>query len=213
MTPWIVIPARGVRAGKSRLATRLSEPGRHALNTMLLRHVLAQVREVQGTLDACLVVSPCAETLGLAAHAGARTLAEPKASGLNPALEAARREVIEAGATRLLILPTDLPSLNATALGDFIELARAPGRLVIAPDALDAGTNALAVDGDSRFASFESFVFRFGEHSFRMHLEQARRLEIPSVVHRASAFAYDLDTPEDFDRFERNCGFETATLR
>ena len=59
---WVVVPVRGILAGKSRLGSVLDGDQRAALNRRLLATTLDAVARWQGGLDRCIVVSPCGET-------------------------------------------------------------------------------------------------------------------------------------------------------
>ncbi len=207
VSPWLVIPARGLAAGKTRLAAVLTQGERHALNARLLGHVLGVIGTL-GALERCLVVSPCEETLALARSRGAATLHEQGgADPLNAALEQARDHLRRRGVGRIVVLPADLPSLSAQAVRTLLELSTPPGRVVIAPDIDELGTNALALDADM------TFDYRFGVDSFARHLETAEALDLPVFVHRDPALAFDLDTPADYRLWSTSRAADIAAAR
>ncbi len=85
-----------------------------------------------------------------------------------------------------LVTPDDIRSLAAA-------LDRAP--LVIAPDRVRRGTNALALSPPDKIPTC------FGsEVSFRRHVARARRQDVPFVIHRSDGIAFDLDSPDDLAR-------------
>ena len=187
---WTVLPVRGIAAGKSRLVAVLDAAGRAALNRRLLETTLDAVARHAGGLRQCIVVSPCAEARAIATDFGAAALIDP-GEGLNPAVAQATAAAAAAGAAQVLVLPCDLPRLDAGALHALAGLAQ-PGRhMVIAPDRTDSGTNALLVD------AHRGFPFRFGERSFAKHRAWAAARGWGLSVCRLPALAFDLDTPED----------------
>lgn len=192
----IVIPARGLATGKSRLTAALSPEARAALTGRMLTRVIRASLEAEVACDV-VVVSPDEATLDLVGHIDPRVhalrqnLAMP---GLNPALQQARRWAIRRGAPAMLVLFGDLPLLTAD---DVRALAWAEAPVVLAPDRHGRGTNAAVVPLFHRDAE-SAFHFQFGDGSFAAHLAEAERLELAAVSVFAPGTAFDLDTPEDW---------------
>jgi len=195
----VIVPHRGVNAGKSRLSAVLNTVARGKLNRWLLARTLSVVTQWMGGGNAqrCVVVSPCEVTLALARKAGALSLAEPAgAADLNAALSHAAAHVAARGAQRLLILPCDLPRLEVSAL-QALESVPVKGRdAVIAPDRHHEGTNALLVDAAVR-------EFAFGTDSYAKHLTQGNARGVRTVACVHAALAFDLDTADDFEAWRR----------
>jgi len=222
----IVIPARGLAVGKSRLAPVLDAPARERLNRQWLSHVVriaVQVLSARGPeriaavasradrtsgpgsaacssagteagVPGVLVVSPDVGTLAFARECGALPLLEPTALGLNGALEWAVREVGLLGARRVLVLPADLPLLEASDLHALLD--GSPDEVVIAPDSAQTGTNGL------RFPLGRGFVPAFGPNSCEAHDASARAVGL-SVRHlRRPGLARDIDTPADLTAWQ-----------
>ena len=193
---WTMVPVRGIASGKSRLATVLAAPARAELNRWLLRHTLAVIRQWRGDLRRCVVISPCAEVLASARHAGAHAVTEPRgAESLNGALAQGAIYATGAGATRLMVLPCDLPEVTAQSLAEFAASANQPRQLGLAMDTAGTGTNALLVDAD------DDLDFHFGEDSCARHREWAAARGWTSMVCRRTELAFDLDTPRDLARW------------
>jgi 2-phospho-L-lactate guanylyltransferase (CobY/MobA/RfbA family) len=95
------------------------------------------------------------------------------------------------GAQMLLILPCDLPLLDAAALSGMLALYRDGVDRVIAPDRAGSGTNALLVDAAAR-------DFAFGENSFARHMQLAASSNLHAVTYSHPAMAFDLDTVPDY---------------
>jgi 2-phospho-L-lactate guanylyltransferase len=189
---WAVLPHRGVDVGKSRLGAVLSDSERSELNRWLLKRSVRIVGAWLGDAQRCVVVSPCARTLGLAQHAGATPLTESaSAPGLNAALAQATEHAAMLGAQRLLILPCDLPRLNTAALQAMMFLSMSDRDVVIAPDRHRSGTNALLIDATAR-------EFAWGENSLNRHIDISQARGLHAVLYEQSALAFDLDTEKDF---------------
>ena len=224
---WIVIPVRSLTDGKRRLAPVLGPNERAALMRRLFRGTLEAATAAGPPV---LVVSPDPAALALARDHGAAGLEEPRPIELNHALELAAREAAHRGAGALLVVSADLPDLEAADLRAMLPppgwdpvqpaaaAAAAPlpdragsgatGRngsgpfardalVRIAPDEAGVGTNALYVRPPALLS------FEYGETSCPRHLEQARargaridRVDRPGL-------RFDLDTPDDLERYER----------
>ena len=191
MKPWLAIPVKSLREGKSRLGGVLSGVQRQRLNTMLLEHVLAQAAQFPGAQHT-LVVTPCAQAAAVARRAGVEVLVERGVKGMNAALDEARRHVVARHGAYLMTASCDLPLLRAQ---DLIALARVSsagpaGRgIAIASDHTGHGTNALCVPVDAPFA------FGFGSGSAKLHREAAATCGLPVIEVERRGLALDLDTP------------------
>lgn len=188
----VIVPHRGVNAGKSRLSAVLTDVARGKLNRWLLTRTIGVVSAWLGDAQRCVVVSPCEVTLALARKAGAIALPEQASTaGLNGALSQAAAHAASLGAECLLILPCDLPRLDVEAL-DFMHTTALWGKdSAIAPDRHFKGTNALLVNAGVR-------EFAFGKDSLARHfaLGEARGVRTFPCMH--AALAFDLDTAKDF---------------
>ncbi|MEQ1773462.1 MAG: 2-phospho-L-lactate guanylyltransferase [Burkholderiales bacterium] len=192
------MPHRGVNTGKSRLSPILSERARGELNCWLLARTLRIACEWLGDAQRCVVVSPCVHTLALAQEAGAITLLErAPAQGLNAALAQGAAHAEALGAQHLLILPCDLPRLDVAALQSMAALSNSAADDVIAPDRHGAGTNALLVDASVR-------EFAFGANSFAQHVALSESRGARALTCVNPALAFDLDTADDFSKWQRS---------
>ena len=188
---FVVLPVRGVVSGKSRLGEVLTASARESFNEWLIDHTLAAVRAWRGGLETCVVVSACERVLHIASASGADTLMEPAVSGLNAAASLGAQKAARLGATSVLVLPCDLPLLDASALEAFVLEGRGADA-VIAPDKRGTGTNGLLVPAE------EAPDFCFGEGSFERHFAAATARGWRVAVHRSQALGFDVDTAEDY---------------
>ena len=226
MSLWTIIPVKPFNEGKSRLAACISPQKRHALNRELLTRTLAAIHLAHIDAQ-IVVVSRDRNALAVAERAGSHALAEesqpcaappavrrgpetddlPPAScsrvetepesQLNAALTQAARYAVARGATKVLILPTDMPNLTAE---DVRTMASPRGRgpqIIIAPSR-DGGTNALLLQPG------QAIPFAFGRDSFRRHQRLAVEAGIPVQVVESASLLFDVDLPEDY-RLVFNC--------
>jgi 2-phospho-L-lactate guanylyltransferase len=191
---WVAIPFKGPAGSKRRLAGLLDEDERARLSLAIL----------DGVLDAVLDSEPVARVL-LLMPSGAPppsrsdgrldVLVESARisgamDGLNGALRQAQAEADKGGASRLLILPSDLPLVDGADV-DALAAASDDTRAVIAPDRAEEGTNALVL------APPVAFRPDFGVGSFARHRQLAERAGLTVGVVRRPGLALDLDTPAD----------------
>lgn len=174
-----------------RLSPAMDAEARARLARQLFLHVFATIRSCAGTRDV-IVVSRAQEILALAATDGAVALEETSPPDLNAALEQAARFARDAGATRILVVASDLPLLR----GADVE-AMTRNNCAIAPDRHKRGTNALLWPANPLLG------FSFGEDSFARHAAAARAAGFdPRIVSRPG-LAHDVDLPEDLAGLSR----------
>jgi len=189
-----IIPVKPPGEGKSRLENILGLAERAALSRAMFLRVL------KATLDAgveAIVVSRDTDIRQQAEAEGAWALAEPAGGSLNTALDMARRFLSERGADALLVLPADLPVIDAADVRALALAAWSAPTVVIAPDRLEQGTNALLL------APLDSIAFEFGPGSFERHCDAARVAGITPTVLRRPGLALDLDTPADLETLQQ----------
>ncbi len=195
MALWAIVPVKPLRRGKSRLSKVISAEERADLNHNLLEHtirVLSAIDEIENVL----VISRDTEALALARDLGARTVQEYGNPGLNTALTRAVEIARSYGTCGILIIPADLPRLDAEDIRKILVHRKNPPVVVIAPDRKKEGTNALFISPP------DLIEFKYGIGSFKKHSKAAKdagaRLEICDLA----SLELDLDEPEDLALIE-----------
>lgn len=185
---YAVVPVKDLWGTKSRLAPVLDPGARAGLTLYMMGRVVRAILEA-GIVDVC-VVSPDRMVLEEAERRGATPLVQ-ESRGLNPALEEGRRRALELGASTLLVLPADLPLLDAEDVLAVLQEAGEGSSAVISPDGALSGTNALLIQPP------DVLPFAFGADSFEAHLGAARRRGLAVRVCERPHVAFDLDTAGD----------------
>ncbi len=188
---YTVVPVKDLRGTKSRLAPVLDPAARAGLTLYMMGRVVS--RALEAGVDAVGVVSPDPIVLDEALKKGAVPLVQ-ESRGLNPALEEGRSWATKSGASALLVLPADLPLIEAEDVRAV--LAGAGGApVVISPDGARSGTNALLLRPP------DALPFLFGPDSFEAHLRAARDRDAEARVCENGHLSFDLDTAGDLAKY------------
>lgn len=206
LPPLLLIPSRSFETGKRRLAAHLDPVSRRALIRELLDKLVHEAAQWPG-LENTVVLSPCREVLAHARAAGAVALSQPPfdhlgeadSHTLNAALSLACEQLQRPARGDLLVVSADLPWVSAQDLRDLAAFSRegpGPRPVVVATDLAGTGTNALVLPQGVELP------FCFGPDSARRH-ERAAASDQPVRCVRLPGLAFDLDTPEDLDTWQR----------
>ena len=174
----ILVPAKGLSRAKSRLGAWLEAPERRELVLAMLADVL---RATAAWPDR-FVVTDDAVLAEMAAALGCLPLADP-GDGLNAALRAGTAHAAQAGATKLLVLLSDVPLVAEEDVGRLFSLRAA---VVVAPSP-DGGTTALVRRPPGAIDP------AFGPGSAALHTEAARRAGLPVHVSAPPSLSLDVD--------------------
>lgn len=195
MSVFAVVPVKDLWGTKSRLAPVLNPGARAGLTVYMMGRVVGAL--TGAGVEQILVVSPDRVVLSQARERGAMPLLQ-QSRGLNPALEEGRRRAMKEGASSLLVLPADLPLIEADDVRELLKEAGDGPSVVISPDGARSGTNALLLKPP------DALPFAFGPGSFEAHLSSARERGLEVRVRENSHLAFDLDTVDDLARFKGN---------
>ena len=196
MSTWAIVPVKPLRRAKSRLADVLSAEQRRLLAERMLRHVL-QVVQTAPQILGTLVISRDSEALAIAREYGLRTVQEAGAPELNAALGRATQVVAGWGGDAVLVLPADLPLLEAGDLGALIDMGSEGPCMVLATDAQRDGTNALLMRPPG------IIDFAYGEGSFARHCQLAHRAGLRLREYHSPSLALDIDVAADLEQYYR----------
>jgi 2-phospho-L-lactate/phosphoenolpyruvate guanylyltransferase len=188
----ILVPVKNLSSAKQRLATVLDQPTRTALAQAMLHDVLTTLHGWKDRPPVALVTSdPYA--VKLAAEYKFEILPDPNSPGETGAIEMATRICVERGADNTLVIPADIPLIQAWELEEIMKHAPAEGTVLV-PAADGRGTNAAS----RRPANL--FPLRFGNDSFKPHHAAAKASGKPCVVLNLPGIAVDVDNPSDLQQ-------------
>jgi 2-phospho-L-lactate guanylyltransferase len=198
----ILIPVKNLSAAKQRLAAVLDQPARTELARAMLHDVVATLA-AWPRRPACALVTGDPFAVDLARQHDLEIIPDPANPGETGAIEMATNICIARGIDSTLVIPADIPLIQAGELEEILNRAPKEGS-VLAPAADGRGTNAVL----RRPANL--FPLRFGNDSFKPHLAAARATGKPCIVLQLPGIAVDVDNPEDLQRLLAHPG-ETRT--
>ena len=188
----ILIPVKNLSSAKQRLAGVLDQPSRTALAQAMLQDVLTAVNSWKNRPQVAIVTSdPFA--VKLAEEYKFEVIPDPANPGETGAIEMATRLCVERGAVSTLVIPADVPLIQAWELEEVLKHAPAEGSVLV-PAADGRGTNAAF----RRPANL--FPLRFGNDSFKPHHAAAQATGKPCVVLKLPGIAVDVDNPSDLQQ-------------
>ena len=184
MTRYAVIPLKGLSNAKSRLQHALSGSERAKLVISMAQHVIDTVSAVA---DVTCLATPEHRT-------EFKQVLEVKdaGEGLNMALRTAWDALSPQSSDICLSINADLPHLTREEVERMFALSEADN-VVIAPDMLRVGTNAIAVRNPA------TFKFSFGESSFLRHVSASHNSGRQSVICDSHGLALDIDETPDLN--------------
>jgi 2-phospho-L-lactate guanylyltransferase len=200
----ILIPVKSLANAKQRLASVLDQPTRTELAQAMLLDVLEILHAWTNRPQVSIVTSdPFA--LDLARRFEFQIIPDHANRSETDAIAEATRFCESRGVDSTLVIPGDIPLINARELEQILQAAPAEGSVLV-PAADGRGTNAAW----RRPAGL--FPLRFGNDSFKPHLTAARATQKPCVVLPLPGIALDIDNPSDLRQLAEAPG-ETRAQR
>jgi 2-phospho-L-lactate/phosphoenolpyruvate guanylyltransferase len=188
----ILIPVKNLSAAKQRLASVMDQAARTELAQAMLLDVVAELAAWPRRPD-CALVTGDPFALELAERYDFEVIPDRTDPGETGAIEMATNLCVARGIDSTLVIPADIPLIQASELDEILTHAPHEGA-VLAPAADRRGTNAAF----RRPANL--FPLRFGNDSFKPHLAAAQATGKPCIVLQLPSIAIDVDNPEDLQR-------------
>jgi 2-phospho-L-lactate guanylyltransferase len=198
----ILIPVKDLSAAKQRLARILDQSARTELAQTMLHDVVAAV-SASPSCSQCSLVTSDRFAVELARQYNFEVILDPKNPGETGAIEMATQLCVARGIESTLVIPADIPLIQSSELDQILAQAPALGTLLV-PAADGRGTNA------AFRRPADLFPLRFGNDSFRPHLDAARATGKPCEVLQLPGIALDVDNPGDLQQLLERPG-ETRT--
>lgn len=190
MITWAIVPVKPLIRAKSRLADVLSPKERENLSVKMLLRTLTVLKSTPA-INNVLVISRDTQVLSLARDQGVHTVQESGQPELNNALTRASTLLQSWGVEATLVLPADLPLLSRDDLERIIAFGKYSGTVVISPDSVEDGTNALFLYPPSLIE------YQYGNGSFQRHIEATKQEQAILHIYESERIRLDVDTPND----------------
>jgi 2-phospho-L-lactate guanylyltransferase len=185
---WAVVPIKEMANAKQRLSRVLSPQQRRALVRCMAEDVLSVLAGVRG-LAGVIVSTVDADAIGLAHRYSARVNTEGARDGHSGAVMAAARTI--ARESGMLTVPGDVPRITTHEVQAVLDAHRGAPSFTIVPAHDELGSNAVLMSPP------DAVGLRFGDNSFRPHLDLARQQGIEPTVLRLPGIGMDVDNPAD----------------
>jgi 2-phospho-L-lactate guanylyltransferase len=200
----ILVPVKNLSSAKQRLAGILDQPSRTALAQAMLYDVLTTLDRWDNRPQVAVVTSDPFAT-NLATEYRFEVMPDPDNPGETGAIEMATRICVERGVKSTLVIPADIPLIEAWELEEILKKAPAEGSVLV-PAGDGRGTNA------AFRCPANLFPLRFGNDSFKPHHAAAEASGKPCVVLNLPGIAVDVDNPPDLEELLASPG-ETRAQR
>jgi 2-phospho-L-lactate guanylyltransferase len=199
----ILVPVKNLVNAKQRLADVMEQSARTELAHAMLEDVLEALAE--SAADEVSLVTSDAFALELAGHHRFAVIHDESNLSETAAIEMATRVCESRGIQSTLVIPADIPLIEAADIRAIYKSAPAKGTVLV-PAADQRGTNA------ALRCPAALFPLRFGNDSFMPHLVAAIATRATCVVLSVPRIALDIDTPEDLQQLV-NAGSEKRSQR
>jgi 2-phospho-L-lactate/phosphoenolpyruvate guanylyltransferase len=200
MKTFAIIPVKKFENSKTRLSPVLSADERVSLSSLMLDDTLSALAGAQ-SLQQLVVVSGDRRAEEVAARHGAKFLHEEKESGVNSAVSLADSYCADQGADATVVIPQDLPLLDAVDVAMACSLAENETRcVVICPSLRYDGTNLLLRKPPSAIKT------HYDNGSYEAHIKAAGRLDVPVKLFFSKKLMSDVDTAEDARQLAKEAG-------
>ena len=200
----ILVPVKSLANAKQRLASVLDQPTRTELAQAMLFDVLETLATWTNRPEVGIVTSD-EFAIELARRFEFQVIPDDANRSETDAIEMATKVCESRHVDSTLVIPGDIPLINASELEQILEAAPVEGSVLV-PATDGRGTNAAW----RRPAGL--FPLRFGNDSFKPHLTAARATQKQCVVLSLPGIALDIDNPSDLRQLAEAPG-ETRAQR
>jgi 2-phospho-L-lactate/phosphoenolpyruvate guanylyltransferase len=194
----ILIPVKNLSHAKQRLAAVLDQRSRTELAQAMLQDVASAIA-FWSQRPACALVTGDEFAIEIARQCDFEVIPDPKNPGETGAIEMATHVCIERGIDFTLVIPADIPLIQASELEEIVSRAPLEGTLLV-PAGDGRGTNA------AYRSPADLFPLRFGNDSFKPHLAAAQATGKPCIVVQLPGIAVDVDNPADLQQLMAHAG-------
>lgn len=181
---YAIIPVSQFSNAKTRLSPFLEPKERENLLKAMLKDITKTLKPI---VDDILIISKDKDVLSFAKKLELNTIIEEDNSNLNKALKQAMKDC-KKKTRKVIILPSDIPLIGKTNVKLLIDYSKKLDFIIL--PSKGGGTNALLIKP-------LAIDMKFGEFSFKRHIEEAEKKNLKPLVHDSFYMALDVNTTED----------------
>lgn len=185
-----VVPIKQLFCSKTRLASICTQAQREELCLSMLHRMLSQFTACE-RIAQVYIISPDPAIKAWLTNQFPTVQFLHDTGDLNECAAHAAAYLTEHGVSQMLFALGDLPLLTLADIHTALDAAAA-SPIVLLPDRMASGTNAVIVSPPTRMQQFY-----FGLNSLQLHCNAAKALGLTPAVLQLSGFSFDVDQPED----------------
>lgn len=191
---FVIVPVKDLSKAKERLSSLLPQHERTALAYAMLEDVLTALK---GSLlaDRKFIVTLDAKAIEIARGLGIEIIIETEQNGESASVDYASQICKDMGATSVLVIPGDAPLITSDDIDFILEREKDTPSIIFVPARDELGTNAILRKPPDAIPSM------FGHDSFRKHMNEADKKNIPYDSYDNPRIGLDIDSPEDLKEF------------
>ncbi|MCH7519058.1 MAG: 2-phospho-L-lactate guanylyltransferase [Candidatus Dadabacteria bacterium] len=191
---FVIVPVKDLSKAKERLSSLLPQHERTALAYAMLEDVLTALK---GSLlaDRKFIVTLDAKAIEIARGLGIEVIEETEQNGESASVDFASQICKDMGATSVLVIPGDAPLITSDDIDFILEKEKDTPSIIFVPARDELGTNAILRKPPDAIPSM------FGHDSFRKHMNEADKNNIPYDSYDNPRIGLDIDSPEDLKEF------------
>ena len=191
---FVIVPVKDLSKAKERLSSLLPQHERTALAYAMLEDVLTALK---GSLlaDRKFIVTLDAKAIEIARGLGIEIIIETEQNGESASVDYASQICKDMGATSVLVIPGDAPLITSDDIDFILEKEKDAPSIIFVPARDELGTNAILRKPPDVIPSM------FGHDSFRKHMNEADKNNIPYDSYDNPRIGLDIDSPEDLKEF------------
>ncbi|HZY93424.1 MAG TPA: 2-phospho-L-lactate guanylyltransferase [Candidatus Bathyarchaeia archaeon] len=200
-----VVPVKGLRESKKRLASHLSQDNREILVKALLEDVLSSL----GRADIFSNISVISQDQHVMDQIRwpKVVLIKQNGTGLNAAVQQSISSVTKACADSLTIVLADIPLAQPADFREMLQVGAHGPKVVLVPS-MKGGTNIMTLSPSDAISP------SYGRWSYSRHLRQAQKKGLSVYSISNPRVSFDIDTPRDLSELHsRDPDGRTSTGR
>jgi len=191
---FVIVPVKDLSKAKERLSSLLPQHERTALAYAMLEDVLLALKGSK-LADRKFIVTLDAKAIEIAKGLEIEIIEETEQNGESASVDYASQICKDMGAASVLVIPGDAPLIASSDIDSILEREKNTPCIIFVPARDELGTNAILRKPPDAIPSM------FGHDSYRKHMNEADKNNIPYESYDNPRIGLDIDRPEDLIEF------------